>query len=172
MKENAVLVDVATVKVHTTELLERYAKGRYWVAMHPMWGPQSYKKTSGDIRGYRLVVTGHALPRRVYKQLRTAIRATGIRVVEMTPVQHDSLLAHTLFVTHYIGQIISFAGLRRTEIDSVSFGYLMDAVDSVENDMPLFLDVLRFNRAQCISVMERIGDAEHRLRMVMDGEQT
>ena len=169
MKEDAILVDVGTVKVHTMALLEKYANRRFWIATHPMWGPETYRKTGEDVRGYKLVVTGYSIPRRLFRQLRATVKSVGINVVEMAPDQHDSLLAYSLFVTHYFGQVISFAGLRRTAIDTISFGYLMDAAESVEKDTSLFLDVLRFNQALCSAVLARIEDAEHRVRLMMEG---
>jgi len=169
MKENAIIVDVATVKCHTTALLEKYAKGRYWIAMHPLWGPASFRMTKGNIQGYRLVVTGHTLPNRVYRQLRAMVKHLGIIVVEMTASEHDGLIAQTLFIRHLIGQVLYFAGIQRTKIDTVSFNALMDSVAGVEEDIGLFLDVVEFNPAPCLSALGRIEDAMHQVRLMLVG---
>src|SRR3989344_6372478 len=38
MRPEGVIVDVATVKMHTVKALERHAAGRQYLATHPMWG--------------------------------------------------------------------------------------------------------------------------------------
>jgi len=44
IRTDTVLVDVATVKVHTLNLLKKLAKGRRYISTHPVWGPESYEK--------------------------------------------------------------------------------------------------------------------------------
>ena len=83
----------------------------------------------------------------------------GFDVVEMDAEAHDRHLAETLFLTHFVGQTISRAGFNRTEIDTVSFDYLMDAMESVRHDTELFKDVFRYNPF-CEEVLKRFEKAE------------
>ena len=62
-------------------------------------------------------------------------------------------------MTHFVGQVVSRADFARTGIDTVSFGYLMDAVESVKQDTALFQDVYRFN-PYCEEVLKRFEAAE------------
>src|SRR3989344_3491536 len=62
LRKDTLIVDVATVKVHTAALLKRLANGRRYIATHPMWGPESYEKRKGDISGFRTVICDHTLP--------------------------------------------------------------------------------------------------------------
>lgn len=172
MRDDALLVDVATVKMHTVALLEKYAAERFWVATHPMWGPESYEKTGRDVHGLRLVVTKHSMPKPVFERVYKLIAGTGVEVVKMTPAQHDGHLAQTLFLTHFIGQTIAAAGFNRTEIDTVSFGFLMQAVESVEGDAELFLDVFRHNKPRCSEVLRRMEDAMHQVRLLLEENST
>src|SRR5882724_5779753 len=48
------IVDVATVKVHTVNLLKKYAGDKKYIATHPVFGPESYEKKKGDISGFRI----------------------------------------------------------------------------------------------------------------------
>lgn len=159
MRKDAVIIDVATVKVHTARLLKRLAKGRRYIATHPVWGPESYEKRGGDIDGFRIVMTDGTLPIPDYMAFTGFLKKCGFDVVEMSTEAHDKHLAETLFLTHYLGQIVTRGGFKRTDIDTVSFGFLMDAVESVKNDGALFLDVFRFN-PYCKEVLERIKKAE------------
>jgi len=163
-----VVVDVATVKQHTMGLLQALRPARPFLAMHPMFGPESYAKRSDTVSGLRIVITGHSLGPARYAALRAMLDAVGFSVVEKTAETHDRELAETLFLTHYIGQIVARGGFERTEIDTVSFGFLMDAVDSVRHDGRLFEEVYRFNPF-CRDVIERFDASEGEVRDTMLG---
>lgn len=154
-----VMVDVATVKKHTSDLLKTHMSGHRWLSCHPMFGAESYKKTGGDVSGYRIVVVDHTLDEGVYGAIKSFLTDLGVYVVEMTADEHDKLLAETLFMTHYIGQVMSTAGFVRTDIDTVSFGHLMQAVESVAKDGKLFMDVYNYN-PYCEAAAVRFRDAE------------
>jgi prephenate dehydrogenase len=154
VRPDTILVDVATVKGYTTEIFNRVAAGRPHLSTHPMFGPESYEKKGKEVSGLRIVVTGHSVDEGKYRVLMTRLREVGFDVVETTPDEHDKHLAETLFLTHFVGQTISRAGFHRTEIDTVSFGYLMDAMESVRQDTELFMDVYRFN-PYCEEVLKR-----------------
>ncbi|GAB4360091.1 MAG: prephenate dehydrogenase [Kiloniellaceae bacterium] len=163
-----VVVDVATVKQHTMGLLQALRPARPFLAMHPMFGPESYAKRGDTVDGLRIVITGHSLGPERYAALRAKLAAVGFSVVEKTAETHDRELAETLFLTHYIGQIVARGGFERTEIDTVSFGFLMDAVDSVRHDGRLFEEVYRFNPF-CRDVIERFDASEGQVRDTMLG---
>lgn len=166
-KRNAILVDVTTVKVHTVNLLRKLAKGRRYIATHPVWGPESYKKRGGDVKGFRIIVAEHTLSAKEFTKLKSLLKTFGFDIVEMSAEKHDKHLAETLFLTHFMGQLITRAGFGRTKVDTVSYGFLMDAVESVRNDEKLFRDVFRFN-PYCKAVLERIGKAEQGVRGMLE----
>ncbi len=166
MRTDGIIVDVATVKAHTVEVLRRLAGNRRWIATHPMWGPESYKKKHGDVTGFRVVITEHTLEIQDVDALSRFLSLCGFTVVSMNADQHDIHLAETLFLTHFIGQIIARSGFDRTPIDTASFGYIMDAVESVKNDEALFRDVFRYN-PYCKEVLERFGEGEEAVRKLL-----
>ncbi|GIW68406.1 MAG: hypothetical protein KatS3mg099_354 [Candidatus Parcubacteria bacterium] len=163
--ESAVVVDVATVKEATQNIMRRWFGKRQWISLHPMFGPYSYHIKGGSLSGFTLVVTGYALPPRAAEALRRAALRVGLVLKEMPPKTHDRLLARSLFLTHYIGQIITKAGFSRTPIDTVSFGTLMQAVESVRDDTELFADVYRHNPycEETIAAFERAENKIHYL---------
>jgi prephenate dehydrogenase len=154
-----ILVDVATVKKYTSELCHKHCDGRRFISTHPMFGPESYKKYRGDISGFRIVVTDYSLKNDDYQRLKKQFANFGFNIVEMTADEHDQRLAETLFLTHYIGQSIVRADFKRTEIDTLSFQYLMDAVESVKFDSQLFADVYMYN-PYCKTVAKRLHAAQ------------
>lgn len=167
MRLDTVIVDIATVKVHTVALLRRLARGRRWIATHPMWGPESYMKRGGDVSGLRIVVCEHTLPRAVIARTKRALQGVGFDIVEMTARRHDKHLAETLFLTHFIGQIVHRAGFDRTAIDTVSFGFLMDAVESVKHDEALFRDVFTYN-PYCNRILNLFRAKENDVRRLLE----
>lgn len=165
--EKSVIVDVATVKLHTTEIIKRLAGERRYIATHPMFGPESYAKKEGDVSGLRIVITEHSLESAEYIAIVELLKSLGFSVVEMSADKHDEHLAETLFLTHFLGQTISRAGFDRTEIDTVSFGFLMNAVESVKHDEALFLDVFRYN-PHCKKILDRFEMSEHDVRTLLE----
>jgi prephenate dehydrogenase len=87
------------------------------------------------------------------------LQSLGLLTIIMLSDKHDEHLAETLFLTHYVGQIVAEAGFDRTTIDTVSFGFLMDAVESVKNDRQLFLDVWRYN-PYCKAMITKFHQAQ------------
>ena len=67
--------------------------------------------------------------------------------------------------------MISKAGYKRTEIDTVSFGYLMDAIESVQNDTALFQDVYKYN-PYCKRVIDTLEKAEHEVSLLLAEEKS
>lgn len=166
---STVLVDVATVKLHTVEVLERLAPAQRWIATHPMFGPESFAKQGNRVEGLRIVIAKHTLGASEYRDLKVMLEGFGFLVVEKTAQQHDEQLAETLFLTHFVGQIVSRAGFRRTDIDTVSFGYLFDAVESVRKDTELFADVYAYN-PYCKAVIERFDEEEKAVKKLLLGQ--
>jgi prephenate dehydrogenase len=163
---DSVIIDVATVKTYTMGLLEKYAKGKKFIATHPMFGPESYQKKDEEINGLRIVITESNLPQGQKEQAINFLKQCGFDVVEMAMEQHDRHLAETLFLTHFVGQIVTRGNFNRTEIDTVSFGYLMDAVESVRPDTELFRDVYRFN-PYCEEILKRFEIAESEVHAML-----
>ena len=163
---NSVIVDVATVKVHTVHVLKRLAPDRKYIATHPMFGPESYKKLDGNVHGFRIVIAESTLPMPQKDELVSFLQSIGFDVVEVTADAHDKHLAETLFLTHFVGQIISKGNFNRTEIDTVSFGYLMDAVESVKHDSQLYQDVFKYN-LYCKEVLERFETSEKEVQALL-----
>jgi prephenate dehydrogenase len=155
----SILLDVNTVKAHPAALLRRHAAGRPYAATHPMFGPYSFEKQGGNLKGLRLVITDHTLPEADMAGAVAWLKGLGLNVLTMPPEAHDRMLAETLFLTHYVAQIVAKGGFVRTDIDTLSFGYLMDAVESVRGDTELFRDVFAFN-PYCEDIIRRFETAE------------
>ena len=65
-----VVVDIATVKMHTTNILKQYKNKLRYVAMHPMFGPYSYLKKGRKLDGLRVVFTDYTIEQSEYELFR------------------------------------------------------------------------------------------------------
>ena len=160
---DTLVVDIATVKDYTAKLIHSTLPGQRFVSVHPMFGPASYQKCHREVSGFRIALTESNLSDDELSAAEHWATALGFRVIHMSAEKHDRILAETLFLTHYVGQVIAGADFQRSTIDTVSFTYLMDAVESVRNDSDLFADVSLYN-PYCADVIERFDRAERDVR--------
>lgn len=167
LKPGAILIDVNTVKAHPAKLLRETAKGVRYVTSHPMFGPYSFEKQGASLKDLRLVIADHTLAPEEMADAIAWLKGLGLNVMEMTPEAHDRMLAETLFLTHYVAQAIARGGFVRTDIDTLSFGFLMDAVESVKSDTELFRDVFAFN-PYCEEIIRRFEKAEAEVHALLE----
>ncbi len=158
---NTIVCDVATVKKHTVSVLQEEKIPRY-IATHPMFGPYSYAKHGNSLKDLRIAVCDSTIGEAEINSVLTFLGSAGLKVLKLTGDEHDRLVAETLFLTHLVGQTVSKGGFKRTSIDTVSFGFLMDAVESVAHDEALFRDVYRYN-PYCKEVLTRYEQAEKKI---------
>jgi len=163
--ENTIVCDVATVKKYTAGLLRERGVRRF-IATHPMFGPYSYAKQGNSLRDLRVAVCDSSLSHEDTRAIVEFLREGGLRVLEMAPDEHDKLVAETLFLTHLVGQTVKKGAFVRTSIDTVSFGFLMDAVESVAHDEALFHDVFKYN-PYCKDVLARFESAEKHVAAIL-----
>ncbi len=165
--DQTIIIDVATVKEHTVEILRNVDVPIRYVSSHPMFGPYSYEKLGERLDFLRVVLCEHNLEISEYKLIKSFLRSANLEIIEMTATEHDKKLAETLFLTHFVSQAVIRAGYHRTDIDTVSFGFLMDAVESVKQDTELFQAVYAYNK-YCKRVMEDIKKATDRLTVLLE----
>jgi prephenate dehydrogenase len=164
---SAILVDVNTVKAAPAALLRQHAKDVRYVTTHPMFGPYSFEKQGETLKGLRVVITDHTVTEETRAAIVQWLGGLGLNVLSMTPEAHDRMLAETLFLTHYVAQAVARGGFVRTDIDTLSFGFLMDAVESVRGDTALFRDVFAFN-PYCREIVARFEQAEAEVHALLE----
>jgi prephenate dehydrogenase len=161
-----IVCDVATIKKYTVDTL-RAAKVPRFISIHPMFGPYSYAKHGNSLENLRIAVCESTLTDEENQDMCALLRSAGLHILTLTADEHDKLVAETLFLTHLVGQTVTQGGFERTAIDTVSFGFLMDAVESVAHDEQLFRDVFHFN-PHCKEVLARFEEAEQRVTKLLE----
>lgn len=157
LSDDAIVCDVTSVKVHTVAAMKEVGVKNF-IATHPMFGPYSYAKQNNSLEGLRIALCDSTLNYSDEQLLTDWLSSLGLKVLKMTADEHDTLVAETLFLTHLVGQTLKRGGFERTAVDTVSFGFLMDAVESVSHDEALFRDVYKYN-PYCEEVLEKFKTA-------------
>ena len=144
--EHSILVDVATVKMHPSALCRELFPAQPRLNIHAMFGPGSYKKSNGDVKGFPIVVTEHSLFPDQYARMIRFAQSLGFDVIEMTSEEHDRRLSETLFIAHLQSQTLKRGKLlETTSFDTPSVRLMKEAAEIVANDTELFRDVVHFN---------------------------
>ncbi len=132
-----------------------------------MFGPYSYAKHGNSLKDLRIVVCHSSLSEDSMGGVLNFLRQAELKVLELTTDDHDRLVAETLFLTHLVGQTVKKGRFERTAVDTVSFGFLMDAVESVAHDDALFRDVYKYN-PYCKEVLARFEKAEGDIKATLN----
>jgi prephenate dehydrogenase len=144
---DATVMDVSSVKIVPCALLERLLPGMATVGTHPLFGPQSAPDNcAGQRAAVCAIAAGTAASQVAAARAGDLFASLGVTVVRCTPVEHDTQVARTQFLTHFIGRGAIRAGIDRLPLSTKSHDALMDIVDVVGSDsMELFEDMAAFN---------------------------
>ena len=163
IRSGALLVDVCSVKVYPVEVMRKYIPANVEIlATHPTFGPDS---TKGGLPGLTIVVHKVRIAPARFARFQQSCRDIGLKVIEMSPQEHDKLMAYSLAYTHLIGRIGERMRVKNTAIDTRGFAQLLKVQGYVVNDtIKLFRDVQNFNpyakemRAQFRQALDKIEE--------------
>ena len=138
-----VVADVSSVKMIPCDLLVRSLPDREMVGTHPLFGPDSAPVSCA---GQRAAICALPGGERAVACVEEVYRRLGLNIVRCTPEEHDSQVARSQFLTHFIGRGAARAGIERLALSTRTHEALMDIVDVVGHDtMELFEDMAAFN---------------------------
>jgi len=144
LKPNTLVIDVCSVKTHPVKIMKKHLpKNVNILASHPMWGPESAKRSLKDL-------TTVLYPIRLSKSqliiLKKGLEKLGQKVIIISPVKHDKLLAKSQAIAHLFGQINTKLDLKPTKIDTLAVKHLLTSHYLVKKDTwQLFNDMFKFN---------------------------
>jgi prephenate dehydrogenase len=144
IRRDATVVDTCSVKVFPVVEMERHLPASVdIIACHPMFGPDSARERTDLLP----VITWPVRDRyERYRPLLTMFRMLGMRVVEMTPDDHDREAAITQGVTHLVGRLLKAMELRPSTIGTLGYTRLLQVMEQTCNDPEeLFRDLQRHN---------------------------
>ena len=144
-RDNHLLIDVLSVKLHPAKVFEKHLKGTKIQAMltHPMFGPDSSK---GGFEGLPMILDRFKTDTINYNFWKEFFINKKLRVIEMTARQHDKLAANSQGLTHFLGRLLDAYGLKSTSIDSLGTRKLLEIKEQTCNDTwQLFTNLQHYN---------------------------
>lgn len=162
-----VVIDTCSVKVHPVSVMRRVLPDSIEIiASHPMFGPDSGRDGVQDLPVVICPVRCRSETFRYWRE--SFSRTFGLRLIEMTPEQHDQEAAHTQGVTHFVGRVLSELGLKESAIGTVGYQKILQVVEQTCNDpYQLFLDLQRYN-PYTPAMRQRLEQAFLRVRDGLD----
>jgi len=140
---DTIVADVCSVKMIPCDVLTQLLPGRPVVGTHPLFGPDSAPVSCA---GQRAAICALPGGERAVACVEAVYRRLGLNIVRCTPEEHDSQVARSQFLTHFIGRGAVRAGIERLALSTRTHEALMDIVDVVGHDtMELFEDMAAFN---------------------------
>lgn len=144
-KDDHLLIDVLSVKMHPKRVFEKHLKGLKTQALltHPMFGPDSCKN---GFKGLPMIIDRFKTDEKNFNFWKEFFVDKGLKVIEMTAQQHDKLAANSQGLTHFIGRLLKKFELKPTKIDSLGAKKLQEVIEQTCNDTwQLFNDLQNFN---------------------------
>ncbi len=144
LAKNTLVMDTCSVKVHPARSMERILPAdTHILATHPMFGPDSGKN---GLDGLPLVFSPVRMPGDMVDLWRNHFKSMGLKVVEMTPEDHDREASYTQGITHFIGRVLGELNLESSDIATAGYRDLLDIVRQTCNDpWRLFIDLQKYN---------------------------
>ena len=138
------VMDTCSVKVYPANLMLRLLPSEIEIlATHPMFGPDSGMDGIAELP---MVFSPLRVDERIAQLWRSNFEAMGLKVIDMSPKQHDEEVAFSQGITHFIGRVLGELNLNPSMIGTTAYKALLDIVRQTCNDpWDLFVDLQRFN---------------------------
>jgi prephenate dehydrogenase len=136
------------------------------IASHPMFGPDSARN---GLAGLPMILSPVRAADSKVEWWSRFFGSLGLRVVRMSPEEHDREAAFTQGVTHYVGRVLADLGLARSPIGTVGYNKLLEIIEQTCNDpWQLFLDLQRYNPFTA-AMRARLHDSLDRILNTLEG---
>ncbi len=140
----ALVMDTCSVKEAPVgwmrEILPAHAR---ILGTHPMFGPDSAAR---GLAGLPMILCPERIGAAELEQWRATFAGMGLKVLAMSPAEHDRQAAFTQGVTHYIGRVLAGLDLQESPIGTLGYRKLLEIIEQTCHDSwQLFLDLQRYN---------------------------
>lgn len=141
-KKGAIVIDVCSVKMLPVNIMKNYlSPSTQIIASHPMFGPDSYRIKKG-INGLKLVIWNISAKKNNYLQIKNFFASLGLKIIELSPKDHDKFMAFSLGYSYIIGKISQRMNIKKTPIDTYDFQLLLKETSIIKRDSEqLFFDM-------------------------------
>lgn len=139
-----VVMDCCSVKVEPARIMQCHLpESVSIIGTHPMFGPDS---GSNGIEGLPIVLSRIRCTGEQERFWVDVFTGMGLKVLQMSPEEHDREAAYTQGITHFVGRVLKGLDLKESEMATLGYSSLLKIIDQTCNDpMQLFLDLQKYN---------------------------
>jgi prephenate dehydrogenase len=158
---DALVTDVGSSKRLIVETIERHARSAaVFVGAHPLAGSErrGASHARADLLEGRVCILTptHRTPLPRIREALSLWTALGCRVVEMSPVQHDEILAYTSHLPHAVAAAL--AGSIPAEWLPLAAGAYRDGTRVASADTEIWTAIFRENRGPMLKALGTLQD--------------
>jgi prephenate dehydrogenase len=141
----ALVIDVCSVKEAPIGWMKQYLPSSVaLLGTHPLFGPDS---APDSLTHHPVILCPERISSRRLQSIRRHLTSVGLQHTDMTPADHDRLMARSLFLAQLIGRGLSEMPLPAHRATTMNYRNLIRIVTTAENDSKeLFRDMYRYNR--------------------------
>ena len=145
LSHRVIVMDICSVKEYPAKLmLKILPQSAQILATHPMFGPDSAKY---GLKGLQMVFCPLRLDSKNYRLVKQIFQKLGLKIIQMTPEEHDRQNALSLAMVHFIGRGLEKMIIKPPGLTTLGFERLMKVCETVTNDTwQLFEDMQNYNR--------------------------
>jgi len=142
-KPGTLFVDTCSVKMMPVDwMLKHLPEKSEIIGTHPMFGPDSYNKNN-DLP---MVMCDVRTQGNTFDFWKDYFVNKNMLVEDISPMQHDEMVAYSQGITHYVGRVLADLNLQSVNINTLGYEKLLEIIEQTCNDSwQLFLDLQRFN---------------------------
>ncbi len=144
LKPGTLVMDTCSVKAAPVAWMREALPPQVRIlGTHPMFGPDSAAR---GLAGLPMILCPVRIDEGALEEWRGLFTGLGLKVMTMSPEDHDREAAFTQGVTHYIGRVLAELHLRDSPIGTLGYRKLLEIIEQTCNDSwQLFLDLQRYN---------------------------
>lgn len=144
LRPEQLVLDTCSVKVYPARVMEeQFGPKQPLIATHPMFGPDSAR---GGIAGLPMIMHAVRNAEAEYEEWRGRFSEMGLKIVEMSPEDHDREAAYTQGITHFVGRVLSRLDLPESTIATLGYRKIQEVIEQTCNDpYQLFKDLQHYN---------------------------
>lgn len=145
-KPGTLIIDTCSVKSHPAKVMHQYLPPEVHIlASHPMFGPDSARQGIANLPIILCPIKEREC-NSLLDEWSTFFKMIGLRVIIMTPEEHDRQAAFTQGITHYVGRVLADLNLKASPIATLGYKKLLEIIEQTCNDpWQLFIDLQKYN---------------------------
>ncbi len=138
-----IVADTCSVKEYPLRRLEELLPASTAIiGTHPLFGPDSYASD----HALHIVLCRYRATDTEFRIFKSCLDMFSFVLDEMSPNEHDTLMAHTQCITHLVGRILGKQLLPKNDHTTKGYHALLELVQQTDNDTEeLFFDMHMYN---------------------------